>query len=251
LPPLSSSKDGPPQKARSEGQALIPETVTCAPQKEDTPNPITPTRAVDGYRARLTPRNLVKNSSQRPVIHRPHHHPKDSSLWEFRAPTRPPTRGDGRFSARSLPGPERSEARSARGRQPVKYGTNQESPEGTQDLPSKGTGIRGCTRRTGGVRAINVPRGYKWRVVLIRAWPAPRTAPTQQSADTSTGSLTTFDSPKQGEAVNRKFHLLTDAQLRADPLPHHGQSGRRRHDDSTRGGGPPKGRRVLAGRATG
>jgi hypothetical protein len=206
---------------------------------------------VDGYRARLTPRNLVKNSSQRPVIHRPHHHPKDSSLWEFRAPTRPPTRGDGRFSARSLPGPERSEARSARGRQPVKYGTNQESPEGNQDLPSKGTGIRGCTRRTGGVRAINVPRGYKWRVVLIRAWPAPRTAPTQQSADTSTGSLTTFDSPKQGEAVNRKFHLLTDAQLRADPLPHHGQSGRRRHDDSTRGGGPPKGRRVLAGRATG
>jgi hypothetical protein len=39
LPPLSSSKDGPPQKARSEGQALIPETVTCAPQKEDTPGP--------------------------------------------------------------------------------------------------------------------------------------------------------------------------------------------------------------------
>jgi hypothetical protein len=151
---------------------------------------------VDGYRARLTPRNLVKNSSQRPVIHRPHHYPKDRSLWEFRAPTRH-QKGGRRFSARSLPGPERSEARSARGRQPVKYGTNEESPEGNQDLPSKGTGRRGCARRTGGVRAINVPRGYKWRVVLIRAWPAPRTAPTQRSADTSTGSLTTFDSPNR------------------------------------------------------
>jgi hypothetical protein len=164
---------------------------------------------VDGYRARLTPRNLVKNSSQRPVIHRPHHHPKDSSLWEFRAPTRPPTRGDGRFSARSLPGPERSEARSARGRQPVKYGTNQESPEGNQDLPSKGTGIRGCTRRTGGVRAINVPRGYKWRVVLIRAWPAPRTAPTQRSRERrSTENSIFLPMPSYG-----RIHCPTTAKV--------------------------------------
>jgi hypothetical protein len=98
----------------------------------------------------------------------------------------------GRYLGRNAAKHARPEEGNRSSTEPMK-----ESPEGNQDLPSKGTGLRGCARRTGGVRAINVPRGYKWRVVLIRAWPAPGTAPTQRSADTSTGSLTTFDSPNR------------------------------------------------------
>lgn len=76
---------------------------------------------VDGYRPGLTPRNLVKNLSQGPIIHRPHPHQKQQRLLEFRAPSNPP---GGRSSGTRLPpGPERTVARSVRGRQPFKYET--------------------------------------------------------------------------------------------------------------------------------
>jgi hypothetical protein len=42
---------------------------------------------VDGYRPGLTPRNLVKNLSQGPIIHRPHPHQKRQRLLEFQAPS--------------------------------------------------------------------------------------------------------------------------------------------------------------------
>lgn len=70
------------------------------------------------------PRKSGSNPSQRPVIYRPHPHQKHASLLEFQAPSRPrPPERAGRSSARSLPGPERTATRSARGRRPFKHET--------------------------------------------------------------------------------------------------------------------------------
>ena len=62
-----------------------PEPVTCTPQEEDTGEPITsrPGEEFDGYRPQLTPRNLFKNLSQGPVIHRPQHARKEQGLSVF------------------------------------------------------------------------------------------------------------------------------------------------------------------------
>jgi hypothetical protein len=79
---------------------------------------------VDGYRPGLTPRNLVKNLSQGPIIHRPHPHQKQRRLLEFQAPSNPSSRGeDGSSGTRLPPGPEHAAARSVGGRQPFKHET--------------------------------------------------------------------------------------------------------------------------------
>ena len=122
LPPLSSSRTGPPQMTRSAGcDTHDPETAAYGPQKEDTTGRSRRPRKVDGYPPGLTPRNLVQNLSQGPIIHRPHPHPKQQRLREFLAPSRPPA---GRKSGtRPPPGPERTAARSVGGKQPFKYET--------------------------------------------------------------------------------------------------------------------------------
>jgi len=78
-------------------------------------------QVVNGYRPRLTPGNLdrilAKGQSSTDLIHT-----QSTRLWGFRAPSRPAPGGDGQSSARPLPRPERTAARSARGRQPFKYG---------------------------------------------------------------------------------------------------------------------------------
>lgn len=121
LPPLSSSKTGPPQ--RLVRQAVTPTTprLQHAALKRRTPPGGHDDQLVDGYRPGLTPRNLVKNLSQGPIIHRPHPHQKQQRLLEFLAPFRPP--GGGQSSTRPPPGPEHAAARSVRGRQPFKHET--------------------------------------------------------------------------------------------------------------------------------
>ena len=45
----------------------------CTPRVEDTPTRVTSDQRSDGYRAGLTPENLRKTFSHRPIIHRPQH----------------------------------------------------------------------------------------------------------------------------------------------------------------------------------
>lgn len=96
-----------------------PEAATCGPQKEDTTRR---SRRPAGRRLPpgVYPQKSGKNLSQGPIIHRPHPHQK-RRLLEFRAPSYPP--GGRSSGARLPPGPERTVARSVRGRQPLKYET--------------------------------------------------------------------------------------------------------------------------------
>jgi hypothetical protein len=57
------------------------EAVTYTPQEEDTKG--RSHRRCDGYRPRLTPRNLNENLSQGPFIHRPHPHRGAYSIPDF------------------------------------------------------------------------------------------------------------------------------------------------------------------------
>ena len=93
MPPLSSSRTGPPQRARSAGLAAhYPETATCGPRKEDTAGrshrPVGRRLPAAAY-----PRKSDVNPSQGPIIYRPHPHPKHAGLWGFLAPSRPPPGG--------------------------------------------------------------------------------------------------------------------------------------------------------------
>jgi len=77
---------------------------------------------VNGYRPRLTPRNLVrilaKGQSSTDLIHT-----ESAQVFRSFGHLHAHPRRDRRSSARPLPRPERTAARSARGRQPFKYGT--------------------------------------------------------------------------------------------------------------------------------
>lgn len=140
LPPLSSSRAGPLQRLgrRATQGAHYHETATYGPQKEDAGGR---SRRPVGRRLPATayPRKSDVNLSQRPIIYRPHPHPKLAGLWEFRAPSsdhqRPPPRKSGGETwtlsdARSPPGPEREElvrvSCSARGGRPFKHETVRE-----------------------------------------------------------------------------------------------------------------------------
>ena len=74
LPPLSSPRSGPPQRIvwSLKGQ---PRSCGIYPSEGGYRKSVTSTE-IDGYRPRLTPGNLIKNHSQRPVIHRPHDLPR-------------------------------------------------------------------------------------------------------------------------------------------------------------------------------
>lgn len=124
LPPLSSSRTGPPQKLvrQARERAHYPETATYDPRKEDTVRSVTSDQLVRRLPTVAYPQKSDSNLSQGPVIYRPHPHQKHTGLLEFRAPSHPLERGDDR-DARPPPGPECTAARSARGRRPFKHET--------------------------------------------------------------------------------------------------------------------------------
>lgn len=65
------------------------EAVTYTPQEEDTKG--RSHRRIDGYRLWLTPRNLIQNPSQGPIIHRPHPYRGAESISDFSHPSPPLT----------------------------------------------------------------------------------------------------------------------------------------------------------------
>ena len=122
MPPLSSSRTGPPQKLGR--QAAKPTTSRLQHTALERRTPRSRSHRPVGRRlpAAAYPRESGKNPSHGPVIYRPHPHPKHGGFGV--SGTFSPTPRQGRQSgARSLPRPERTAARSARGRQPFKYGT--------------------------------------------------------------------------------------------------------------------------------
>jgi len=124
LPPLSSSRTGPPQKLVR--QAVKPTTPRLQHAVLKRRIPRSRSHRPGGRRlpAAAYPRKSGQNLSQGPIIHRPHPHRKRAGLSEFRAPFRPPPqRGSRQSGARPPPRPEHAAARSAKGRQPFKYET--------------------------------------------------------------------------------------------------------------------------------
>jgi hypothetical protein len=90
LPPLSSSRTGPPQKLVR--QAARPTTPRLQHTVLKRRTPRSRSRRPVGRRlpAVAYPRKSSQNLSQGPIIHRPHPHRKRTGLSEFRAPSRPP-----------------------------------------------------------------------------------------------------------------------------------------------------------------
>lgn len=91
LPPLNSSRTGPPQKLVRQARegAHYPETATYDPQKEDTVKSVTSDQLVRRLPTAAYPQKSGSNLSQGPVIYRPHPHQKHTGLLEFRAPSHP------------------------------------------------------------------------------------------------------------------------------------------------------------------
>ena len=91
LPPLSSSRTGPPQKLVRQARegAHYPETATYDPRKEDTVRSVTSDQLVRRLPTAAYPQKSGSNLSQGPVIYRPHPHQKHTGLLEFRAPSHP------------------------------------------------------------------------------------------------------------------------------------------------------------------
>lgn len=85
LPPLSSSRRGPPQQLVRPPEGR-PRSCDMHPSRGGYQRPVTPTK--DGYRPRLTPGNLKKSLSQGPIIHRPHHDRVATGHLGFRLLTR-------------------------------------------------------------------------------------------------------------------------------------------------------------------
>jgi len=93
LPPLSSSRTGPPQKLVR--QAVRPTTPRLQHAVLKRRIPRSPSRRPVGRRLRTAayPQKSGENLSQGPIIHRPHPHREHTGLSEFRAPSRPPPGG--------------------------------------------------------------------------------------------------------------------------------------------------------------
>lgn len=178
LPPLSSSRTGPPQKLVRQARKGPPPRDCCMRSSKGGHHGA---GHVDRSRRLPTVAYLQKsgqNGSQGPVIHRPQPHRKHTGLWEFRATQnhRPPAPGR-RGPARSIiagPPPEagtHAAAGSARGRRPVKYETEVVTilmiervqgggrPASRPERPTERASSKAGDRTTRGVRALLGPKG--------------------------------------------------------------------------------------------
>lgn len=81
MPPLNSSRRGPPQDLVGPVEDN-PKTTTYTSQEGDTARQSHQkgTKTPNGYWPRLAPRRLIKKYSQRPIIYRPHRARKASPL---------------------------------------------------------------------------------------------------------------------------------------------------------------------------
>ena len=122
MPPLSSSRTGPPQNSIGRPRGPQPRDCNIRPSKGGYHEAGHVDQLVDGYRPRLTPGNLVrilaKGQSSTDLIHT-----ESTQVFRSFGHLLAHPQGGGRSSARPPPRPERAAARSARGRRPFKHGT--------------------------------------------------------------------------------------------------------------------------------